>query len=131
MKKDIVKLTKDTVIFNAESPKEIGEEMDLKVKLPEDVNLASFTLRGTITDCRHVRKDGTSVYILKMRIGDLPEKNRLILDAYLDFLKRGEALDKIKKDNKELQDALINLDKKFEQAIAMLTKESQGKQAIH
>lgn len=134
MNDEIIKLTKDVVIINTGAPKEIGEKMDLKVKLPEDINLDSFTINGTVTDCRHVRNNGSSVYMLEMDINDLQEKNDLILEAYIDFLEREEVLDKIKNDNIELQDALSTLGEKLTELISvseMLIKESQSKITIH
>lgn len=134
MNDEIIKLTKDVVIINTGAPKEIGEKMDLKVKLPEDINLDSFTINGTVTDCRHVRNNGSSVYMLEMDINDLQKKNDLILEAYIDFLEREEVLDKIKNDNIELQDALATLGEKLTELISvseMLIKESQSKITIH
>ena len=134
MKEEIIKLTKDTVVFNTETPKDIGEKMDLEVPLPEDVLLDSFTLNGTITDCRHIRNNGTNVYMLEMSIGGLPEKNRLILDAYIDFLEREATLNKIKIDNMELQNALTNLGEKLTQLLTLselLMRKAQGKIMIH
>jgi hypothetical protein len=134
MKEEIIRLTKDTVVFSTEMPKDIGVKMDIEVPLPEDVHLDSFTLNGTITDCRHIRNNGTNVYMLEMSIGGLPEKNRLILDAYIDFLEREEILNKIKMDNMELQNALTNLGEKLTQLISLselLMREAQGKITIH
>jgi len=134
MEDEIIKLTKDIVVFNTETPKEIGDKMDIKVKLPENINLDSFTINGTVTDCRHVRNNGSSVYMLEMDIDDLPEKNDIILEAYIDFLEREEVLDKIKKENIELQDALTNLGEKLKELISvseMLIKESKSKITIH
>ena len=71
---------------------------------------------------------------MEMSIGNLPKKNALILDAYTDFLRREEVLDKIRKDNLELQDALSNLGEKLMQLIAVseqLIKETKGKITIH
>jgi len=134
MKDEIIKLTKDVVVFNTGTPKEIGEKMDIKVKLPENINLDSFTINGTVTDCRHIRNNGSSVYMLEINIEELPEKNDIILDAYIDFLEREEVLNKIKSENIELQDALTNLGEKLTELISvseMLIKESQGKITIH
>ncbi len=134
MRDEIVKLTKGTVVFSTETPKEIGAKMDLEVELPKDVNLSSFTLNGTITDCRCILNNGTSVYMLEMDIGELPKKNSLILDAYIDFLEREKSLSKIRKENQELQDALTNLGEKFTQLIAVseqLMKEAEGKITVH
>ena len=127
-------MTKDTVVFNTDTPKDIGAKMDLEVPLPEDVLLDSFTLNGTITDCRHIRNNGTNVYMLEMSIGGLPEKNRLILDAYIDFLEREATLNKIKIDNMELQNALTNLGEKLTQLLTLselLMRKAQGKIMIH
>jgi hypothetical protein len=134
MTEEILKLNRGTVTFCTEMPKEIGAEMDLEVALPNDVNLSSFTLNGTITDCRHIRNNGTSVYMLEMDIGELSKKNSLILEAYIDFLEREERLNKIRKDNQELQDALNNLGEKLRELIAvseMMIKEAKGKVTIH
>jgi hypothetical protein len=134
MTEEIIKLTRSTVTFSTELPKEVGMEMDLEVALPKDVNLSTFMLNGTITDCRHILNNGKSVYLLKMDIGELSKKNRLIFNAYIDFLEREERLDKIRKDNLELQDALNNLGEKLGELIAvseMLIKEAQGKLTIH
>ena len=134
MKDEIIKLSKDVVVFNTTTPKEIGENTDLKVALPEDLNLKSFTINGTVTDCRHIRNNGSSVYMLEMNIEGLPEKDDIILDAYIDFLEREEVLGKIKSENMELQDALTNLGEKLTELISvseMLIKESQSKITIH
>ena len=134
MKEEIIKLTKDIVVFSTETPKDIGAKMDLEVPLPRDVHLDSFTLNGTITDCRHIRNNGTNVYMLEMSIRGLPEKNKLILDAYIDFLEREEIFNKIKIDNMELQNALTNLGEKLMQLITLselLMREAQGKITIH
>ncbi len=134
MKDEIIRLTKDVVVFNTLAPKEIGEKTNLKVDLPEDINLDSFTINGTVTDCRHIRNNGSSVYMLEMNIEDLAEKNALILKAYIDFLEREEVLNKINNENIELQNALTNLGDKLTELISvseMLIKESQSKITIH
>ncbi len=134
MKDRIIKITKGLVVFETVSPKEIGEKTDIKVELPEDINLDSFTINGTVTDCRHVRNNGSSVYMLEINIDELQEKNDLILKAYIDFLEREDVLDKIKNDNIELQNALTNLGEKLTELISvseMLIKESQSKITIH
>lgn len=134
MNHEIIKLTKDKVVFSADTPITIGTESDLEIALPKDVNLNSFTIKGMITDCRHVRNNGNSSYLFKMNITELTEKNRLILDTYVDFLEREEILDKIRKDNLELQNALSNLGEKLMQLIAvseLLIRETQGKIVMH
>ncbi len=134
MKDRIIKITKNLVVFETVSPKGIGEKTDIKVELPEKINLDSFTINGTVTDCRHVRNNGSSVYMLEMNIDDLQENNDLILEAYIDFLERENVLDRIKNDNIELQDALTNLGEKLSELISvseMLIRESQSKITIH
>jgi len=134
MKEEIIKLTKGSVVFSTKTPKSIGEEMELEVEMPVNAPSNSFNLNGTITDCRHIRNNGTSVYVLKMSIGNLSEENRLILDAYLDFLKRQEILSKIRKDNLELQNALNHLGEKLKELITvseMLIKEAKGRVTLH
>ncbi len=134
MKDEIIKLTKDVVVFNTGTPKEIGEKTDITVELPEDINLESFTINGTVTDCRHIRNNGSSVYMLEMNLEELPEKNDIILDAYIDFLEREAVLGKIKSENFELQNALSNLGEKLMELISvseMLIKESQSKITLH
>ncbi len=134
MNDEIIKLSKNVVIFNTATPKKIGEKMDLNVELPEKINLDSFTINGTITDCRHIRNNGSSVYMLEMIIDELPGNNDLILDAYIDFIEREDVLEKIRNDNNELHDALTNLGEKLQELISvseMLIKESQSKITIH
>ena len=70
--------------------------MALDVKLPDEINLDFFTLGGTIKGCKHIRKMKTNIYLLEMSIEKLSRKNRLILEAYLDFLERNKILNKIK-----------------------------------
>jgi len=134
MKEEIIKLTKGSVVFSTKTPKSIGEEMELEVEMPLNSPSNSFNLNGTITDCRHIHNNGTSVYVLEMSIGNLSEENRLILDAYLDFLKRQEILSKIRKDNLELQNALNHLGEKLKELITvseMLIKEAKGRVTLH
>lgn len=134
MKKEIIRLTNDFVVFSAEKPKEIGTEANLDIRLPQDTDLDSFSVRGTITDCRHVLDNGNSRYVIEMNIGELPEKNRMILDAYVNFLEREKVLDKMRKDNEELQKAIHRLREKLMEVIVvseLLIKESQGELVIH
>jgi len=134
MNYEIIKLTKNNVKFSSDKPRSIGTESELEIALPKDANLDSFTIKGTITDCRHVRNNGASSYLFDMNISELSEKNRLILDAYVDFLERENILAKIRNDNQELQNALSNLGEKLMQLIAvseLLIRENQGKMIIH
>ncbi|SPD73328.1 hypothetical protein PITCH_A1800014 [uncultured Desulfobacterium sp.] len=134
MNHEIIKLTKNMAVFSADTPISIGTESDLEIALPKDVTLDSFTIKGMITECRHVRNNETSSYLFKMNITELTEKNRLILDAYVDFLEREKILDKIRKDNQELQNALSKLGDKLMQLIAvseLLIREAQGKVVMH
>lgn len=134
MKQEIIKLSKSTVVFSTERPREIGEKMDLEIDLPKDSQLAFLTLTGTVTDLRHIRNNGTSVYELEMLIGDLPQTNSLILDTYIDFLEREKRLNRIRTYNIELQNALNNLKDKLTQLVAvseLLIKEAEGKTTIH
>ena len=134
MTEEILKLTKDTVVFSTEAFREIGKEAEIKIGLPEGVDLDSFSVRGIVTDSKHIRSNGNSTYIVEMDLGELPEKNRIIFDAYLAFLEREAVLDELKKDDEELQAALTTLEEKMRQVIAafeLLMKEAQGKRHIH
>ena len=134
MDHEIIKLTKNSVVFSAATPMEIGAESELEIPLPKDVNLDFFTVTGTITDCRHISNKMTNSYLFEMDITDLPKKERVILDAYVDFLEREEMLNRIRIDNQELQKALGNLGDKLMQLIAvseLLIRETHGKAAIH
>jgi hypothetical protein len=135
MKTKIIELTKSTVIFTADTTLERGAEINLEVRLPQEALLESFVLKGTIRKCTRIQNiEGLSGYVVEMNIGDLPEMNEKILEAYMDFLEREKKLNGIKIDHKALQKAFENFGTRLEQLIAvseMLTKATRGKITIH
>ena len=98
MTSEIIKFAKKTITLCADSPKSVGTEIDLLVKLPEGMILRSFPLEGTVTDCELVSNNGSSCYVLEVKIGDVSPLNEKILEAYKDYLERKEILDEIKID---------------------------------
>ncbi len=134
MKREILRLTSDFVVFMTEQSQKVGTETNLEIELPKDIDLECVPVSGTVTDCRHVLYNGCSRYLIKMNIGDMTKQNRMILDAYIDFLKREKALEKMRKDNEELQQAVQRLEDKLSQLIVvseLLIKESRGELVIH
>jgi hypothetical protein len=113
MKSEVVAFSEDRVMLRASVPKNIGEKVDLEVRLPKGILIKSFILNGTVTQCAHERCPEKGGYLLEMEIGDLSPLNEKILEAYKDFLSRDQALRKIKLDLKAFQEAFDNFGEKL------------------
>lgn len=109
----MIKLTANTVILHTDTPKDVGSRMVIEVKLPEGVLLKSFTINGTITGCEPIKHNGSKAYMLEMKIGDMSQVNKRILEAYVDFLVRGKQLSGIRIDIEGLQDACNDFGEKL------------------
>ncbi len=133
MSKEVIELTENTAVIKSNTLKDIGSDLDIEIKLPEDILLESFALNGTVTDCVHVQNNGTSGYAVKIVIGNISKENQQILAAYVDFLERQKKLDTIKIDTDALEKAFGKIGECLIRAITwseMLNKESVKKK-IH
>ncbi len=88
MTNQVIELTKETMVLRTDSPRTIGANLDLEIKLPEGVLAGSFIVNGTITNCEFITCNGSSHYMLEMKIGEISDVNSKILAAYRDFLER-------------------------------------------
>ena len=111
----LIKLTGNTVTLLTNTPKNIGTEIDLEVKLPEGILLESFGLRGTIVRCQSVSHNESPGYVLEVKLGDISPMNKNILDAYVDFIERRNMLKGIKVDFKALEDVMSDFGEKLTQ----------------
>ena len=100
MMTQLIKLTGDTVTLLSNTPKNIGTEIDLKLRLPKGTLLKCFTLSGSIIRCQPVTvsDDKSPGYVLEVKLGDISPMNKNILDAYVDFIERRNMLKGIKVD---------------------------------
>ncbi|NVM21880.1 MAG: hypothetical protein HWN68_08890 [Desulfobacterales bacterium] len=103
---ELIELTGETITLYADTPKGVGSTIDFEVKLPEGILLKSFMINGTITACESVRHNGSCNYMIQMRLGEISPINKMILEAYIDFLERDNMLKKITMDFGGLQEAL-------------------------
>ncbi len=134
MKEQIIKITRDKVVFRTETHKEIGNRTEVEIELPKGINMATFSVNGIITDCRPVQDRVNSTYLVEMRLDEPSEQNRLILDAYVDFLEKEVLLEQIRKKNETLHKALNKLSEKMTQVIAVAEfslEKIKGKQTLH
>ncbi len=134
MQKEILKLTRDRIVFSTGSWEKVGKETQVEIQLPRGINLDSFSVTGMVTDCRRIIGKEETSYIVEMCPGKLPEKSKAIFDAYLNFVETEFALDKIKRNNIELKNALGNLEKKMRQIIeasTLLLQKGRSRKIIH
>jgi len=147
MMTQLIKLTGNTVTLLSNTPKNIGREIDLKVRLPQGTLLKSFTLRGTIIRCQPVTVSGDESpgYVLEVKLGDISPMNKNILDAYVDFIERRSMLKGIKVDFKALEDVMSHFGEKLTQlretsellrnnvkgTLELLMRNAGGKTTIH
>ncbi len=147
MMTQLIKLTGNTVTLLSNKPKNIGTEVDLKVRLPEGTLLKSFALSGTIIRCQPVTvsDDESPGYVLEVKLGDISPMNKNILDAYVDFIERRSMLKGIKVDFKALEDVMSDFSEKLTQlrktselmrnhakgTLELLMRNAGGKTTIH
>ena len=110
-----IKLTEESVVLHANTPRNIGTIIDFEIKLPDGILLKSFTLNGTVSGCEYAGDDSSNQYFLEIKIGDISPMNKKILEAYIDFLKREERLKGIKVDFSALQESLNDFEEKVRQ----------------
>ena len=117
MMTQLIKLTGDTVTLLSNTPKNIGTEIDLKLRLPKGTLLKCFTLSGSIIRCQPVTvsDDKSPGYVLEVKLGDISPMNKNILDAYVDFIERRNMLKGIKVDFKALEDVMSDFGEKLTQ----------------
>ncbi len=101
----IIELTNDTMVLHADSPRTVGANLDLEIKLPEGVLAGSFIVSGTITSCEFINNNGSSHYMLELQLGELSEVNTTILTAYRGFLEREKLLNETKVDLVAIREA--------------------------
>ena len=126
---ETIKLTGNVVTLRSDRPERIGTKMNLEVRLPDGVLLESFALNGTITSCTRVGDNGVDSYILEMKIGDIPPRNREILKAYVDFLEREDMLKGLKTDLKALEEVFSDFGERLRQLKAtseVMRRELEG-----
>jgi hypothetical protein len=121
MKGKLIEFKEESVTIHTDTPKTIGTEIDLEVRLPQGILARSFLLRGTITGCECLR-NGSRSYKLEIKIGDLSPLNLKIFHAYKDFLEREQMLNRINVDLKAFQQAFRNLEAKLRQLRKTVTQ---------
>ncbi len=134
IQKEILDITESTVTLHNETPVEVGTDISVEIKLPEEILLDSFNLEGSIKACRHMQNNGSTGYLLEMSIGDIPLSTKKILEAYIDFLKREKQLNEIKIDYNALEDVFVNFGKQMDQLLGeatQLLKKTTGNFTIH
>lgn len=145
MASQMIRFTEQYVTLRTDAPRTIGTEMDVEVRLPRGILIKSFLVNGTITGCRSEQEDGTSSYVLEMKIGHLAPMNQKILEAYKDYLERERMLNEIKIDVQAFQQAFDNFGKKLRQlrktaeevkdnvrgTLELIRRNSQDKTTIH
>ncbi len=134
MKREFVKFADNTLTVTSEIPRDVGSEIDYELRMPEGILLKALKLKGIVTQCRYMHKNSSNSYLLYMNISNISEKNRLILEAYMDFLKREEELDSVTVDHQALQDAFETFGEKFSELYkesTLLLKNLKGNSTIH
>ena len=145
MTTEVIKVTRDTVTLFTDTPRNVGTKIDLEVRLPEGMLLKSFALKGTISGCEFLSKNGLSGYLLEMKIGEISPLNQKILDAYIDFLEREGMLKEISVDFQALQEVFDDFGRRVTQlretaeevrnnirgTLELVKRNAQGKTTIH
>ncbi len=115
MKREIIKFVDNTLTVTSEIIRDVGSEIDYELRMPEGILLKTLILKCIITQCRYMHSNGSNSYLLEMNINNMSEKNRLILEAYMDFIKTEEKLDSVTVDHQALQEVFDNFGEKFSQ----------------
>ncbi len=115
MKREIIKFVDNTLTVTSEIIRDVGSEIDYELRMPEGTLLKALMLRCIVTQCRYMHSNGANSYLLEMNINNMSEKNRLILEAYMDFIKTEEKLDSVTVDHQALQEVFENFGEKFSQ----------------
>ncbi len=121
MKGQLIEFKEESVTVHTDTPKTVGTEIDLEVRLPQGILVRSFLLSGTITGCERLR-NGSRSYRLEIKIGDLSPMDQQILHAYKDFLEREQMLNRINMDLEAFQQAFRNLEAKLRQLRKTVTQ---------
>lgn len=145
MASKLITFNDESVLLRTDTPKPVGTKMDVEIRLPKGILIRSFLLNGTVTLCECVHKEGSSTYLLKMKIGNLSPVNQKILEAYQDYLKREKMLSEIKIDMEAFQETFEAFGKKLRQlrktaeevkdnvrgTLELIKRNSQEKTTIH
>jgi hypothetical protein len=129
MMSKLIKLTEEMITLRTDRPKDIGEKIQLEIKLPEGNSIKSFVLHGIITGCELITENGSKDYLIEMRICEISQLNKKILAAYMDYLERDRKLKEASIDFQNLQKAMADLKKRFSQlaeAVEQMKIASQG-----
>ncbi|MGA1842554.1 MAG: hypothetical protein ACMUIU_18220 [bacterium] len=129
MTSKLIKLTEETIMLLADRPKDIGEKIQLEIKLPEGNSINSFVLHGIITGCELSSENGLSEYLIEMKICEISQLNKKVLAAYMDYLERERKLKEASIDFQNMQKAMVDLKKRFSQlaeAVEQMKIASQG-----
>lgn len=131
---DFIGFNEDTLTFKSEEPKDVGDEIVYELCMPEGILLRQLTLNGIVKKCKYLHGQGSIGYILEVTVSNMTDENRLILDAYMEFLKREEGLNSISIDQKALQEAFETFGEKFVELYkesVQLLKNLKGEDTIH
>ena len=145
MMSKLIKLTEKTITLLADGPKDIGEKIQLEIKLPEGNSIKSFILHGVITGCELNTESGSSDYLIEMKICEISQLNKKVLAAYMNYLERDRKLKEASIDFQNLQEAMADLQKRFSQLadaveqmkiasqgmLELINRDNSGKPTIH
>lgn len=145
MANEMIDLNSEKVVVRAEQPRRVGTKMDLVVNLPKGIVLRSFSLSGVVSDCRLDDSNGSSRYILEMKIGPMQNQEKEILAAYIEFRSRQKALEGMRIDMDSLRNVFSDFGHKLgrlrdtssqmkstlEGALELMRLKADGKETIH
>ncbi len=131
---EIVNITEEQVCMITGESIENGQEIYVEVKLPPEIQLESFKIKGKVLSCRYMQDNGDDCYLLDLKIGVMPEEDEQILKAYVAFKKREDMLNDLNLDDKALQEAINEFGTNLKQlmgAIELLTGKNNGDITVH
>ncbi len=121
---DFLGFNGNTLTFRSTEQKEAGDEIDYNLCMPEGILLRRLTLNGIVENCRYVHGRGGAGYVLVMNVHNMTAEKQLILNAYMEYLKREDGLNKNSIDKKALLEVFDTLGEKlvelYEESVKLL-----------
>lgn len=115
MATDMIGFKDNAVTLHTDTPRPVGSQVDVEVRLPKGILVTTFVLNGVVTACRRRQTDEVGSWELEMVVGRLSPVTQEILVAYKDYLERQRMLNEISIDLEAFRLAFENFSRKLHQ----------------
>ncbi len=93
MEMGILSLTENSLVLVDDKPFKLGSIIEFAIQFPEDALIESLPLKGKITKTEKADDTNKSKYLCEVTFQELTTADKLILTAYIQYLKREKVID--------------------------------------